>query len=52
MAILGVAMLVTYSVQNVIILLVISPMGPPMAAVWQPGKLQNLHYVIQDRIYG
>ena len=52
MAILDVAMLVTYSVQSVIILLVISPMGPPMAAVWQPGKLQNLHYVIQDRIYG
>ena len=51
-ALLGVAVLVSYSVQNVIILLVISPMGPPMAAVWQPGKLQNLHYVIQDRIYG
>ena len=55
-AILGVAVLVTYSVQNGIILLVIaflvSPMGLPMAAAWLLGKLQALRYTIQDWIYG
>ena len=53
---LGVAVLVTYSVQNGIILLVIaflvSPMGLPMAAAWLLGKLQDLRYAIQDRVYG
>ena len=55
-AILGVAVLVTYSPQNGIILLVIaflvSPMGLPMAAAWLLGKIQDLRYAIQDRIYG
>ena len=55
-AVLGVAVLVTYSVQNGIILLVIaflvSPMGLPMAAAWLLGKLQALRYTIQDWIYG
>ena len=50
-AVLGVAVLVTYSVQNGIILLV-SPMGLPMAAAWLLGKLQALRYTIQDWIYG
>ena len=53
---LGLAVLVTYSVQNGIILLVIaflvSPMGLPMAAAWLVGKVQNLLYAIQDAVYG
>ena len=51
-----VAVLVTYSPQNGIILLVIafliSPMGLPMAAAWLLGKIQDLRYAIQGRIYG
>ena len=53
---LGLAVLVTYSVQNGIILLVIaflvSPMGLPMAAAWLVGKVQDLRYAIQDAVYG
>ena len=53
---LGLAVLVTYSVQNGIILLVIaflvSPVGLPMAAAWLVGKVQNLRYAIQDAVYG
>ena len=45
-AILGVAVLVTCSVQNGLILLVIafavSPFGLPMAAAWLLGQLQKL----------
>ena len=52
---LGLAVLVTYSVKNGIILLVIaflvSPVGLPMAAAWLLGKIQDLRYTIQDRIY-
>lgn len=55
-AILGVAVLITYSPQNGIILLVIafliSPLGLPMAAAWLLGKIQDLRYAIQDGIYG
>lgn len=55
-AFLGVAVLVTYSPKNGVILLVIaflvSPMGLPMAAVWLLGKIQDLRYAIQDRVYG
>ena len=53
---LGLAVLVTYSVQNGIILLVIaflvSPMGLPMAAAWLVGKVQDLRFAIQDAVYG
>ena len=53
---LGLAVLITYSVKNGVILLVIallvSPMGLPMAAAWFLGKIQDLRYAIQDRIYG
>lgn len=53
---LGLAVLVTYSVQNGIILLVIaflvSPVGLPMAAAWLIGKVQDFKYWIQDGIYG
>lgn len=52
---LGLAVLVTYSVKNGAILLIIaflvSPMGLPMAAAWLLGKVQDLRYAIQDRVY-
>lgn len=55
-ALLGIAVLVTYSPQNGIILLVIaflvSPVGLPMAAAWLLGKVQDLRYMIQDAAYG
>ena len=53
---LGLAVLVTYSVQNGIILLVIaflvSPVGLPMASVWLVSKVQDLRFAIQDAVYG
>ena len=55
-ALLGVAVLLTYSLQNGLILLVmaflISPMGLPLAAIWLMGKEQSLKFAIQDWIYG
>ncbi|MCI6249043.1 CD1845 family protein [bacterium] len=55
-ALLGIAVLATYSPQNGIILLVIaflvSPVGLPMAAAWLLGKVQDLRYMIQDAVYG
>ena len=55
-ALLGVAVLVTYSPQNGVILLVIaflvSPAGLPIAAVWLVGKVQDLRFAIQDAVYG
>ena len=55
-ALLGVAVLVTYSPQNGVILLVIaflvSPVGLPMAAAWLVGKVQDLRFAIQDAVYG
>ena len=51
-ALLGVAVLITYSPQNGVILLVmaflISPMGLPLAAIWLLGKVQSLKFAIQD----
>lgn len=56
LALLGVAVLSTYSPQNGFILLLmaflISPMGLPLAAIWLLGKVQDLKYTIQDRVYG
>ena len=53
---LGVAVLITYSPQNGVILLVmaflISPMGLPLAAICLLGKVQNLKFAIQDWVYG
>lgn len=53
---LGLAVLMTYSVKNGVILLIIaflvSPMGLPMAAAWLLGKVQDLRYAIRDRVYG
>lgn len=55
-AVLGVAVLITYSPKNGIIALVmaflISPYGLPTAAFWLLGKIQDLKYAIQDRVYG
>jgi len=55
-ALLGVAVLLTCSLQNGIILLVmaflISPYGLPMAAIWLLGKMQDLKFAIQDLVYG
>ena len=55
-ALLGVAVLITYSPQNGIILLLmaflVSPYGLPMAAFWLLGKVQDLKYAIQDCVYG
>ena len=52
---LGIAVLITYSVRNGITLLVIaflvSPVGIPMAAVWLLGKVQAVRYAIQDWVY-
>ncbi len=53
---LGVAVLITYSPQNGIILMIlaflISPYGLPLAAIWLLGKVQDLKFAIQDRVYG
>ena len=55
-ALLGIAVLVTYSPQNGVILLVIaflvSPVGLPMAAAWLVSKVQDLRFAIQDAVYG
>lgn len=56
LSIFGVLALVTHQVTNGIILLVmaflVSPYGIPMAAAWLLGKIQDLRYAIQDRVYG
>ena len=50
-AILGVAVLATYSLKNGLILLTIaflfSPMGIPMLAVWVLGRLQNISCLLK-----
>ena len=55
-ALLGVAVIITYSPQNGAILLVmaflISPMGLPLAAIWLLGKVQSLKFTIQDWAHG
>ena len=55
-ALLGVAVLVAYSPQNGLILLVIafliSPFGLLKLAFWLLGQVQGLKYAIQDLIYG
>ena len=54
-ALLGGAVLVTYSPQNGRILLVIafliSPFGLPKLAFWLLGKVQDLKFAIQDLVY-
>lgn len=55
LGLLGVAVLIIYSPQNGIILLVlaflVSPYGLPLAAIWLLGKVQDLRYAIQDAVY-
>ena len=55
-ALLGLAVLVNYSPQSGVLLLVIaflvSPLGLPMAAAWLVGKVQDLRFAIQDAVYG
>ena len=54
-ALLGVAVLLTCSLQNGILLVMaflISPYGLPMAAIWLLGKVQDLKFAIQDLVYG
>ena len=55
-ALLGIAVLITYSPQNGLILLLmaflIGPMGLPLAAIWLLGKVQSLKFAIQDWVYG
>lgn len=52
---LGVAVLVTYSPKNGLILLVIafliSPFGLPKLAFWLLGKVQNFQYLLQNIIH-
>lgn len=52
---LGIAVLLTYSVRNGMILLVIafllSPLGLTTAAAWLLGRVQALRYFIQDAVY-
>lgn len=54
-AFLGVAVLLTSSVQNGIILLVIafllSPMGLTTAVAWLLGRVQAVRYFIQDAVF-
>ena len=53
---IALAVLITYSPQNGFILLLmailISPMGLPLAAIWLLGKVQDLKFAIQDWMYG
>ena len=55
-ALLGVAVLITYSLQNGLILLVmailISPMELPLAEIWLLGKVQSLKFAIRELVYG
>ena len=55
-ALLGVAVLVTYCPHNGFILLgiafLISPFGLPKLALWLLGKVQDLKFVIQNLVYG
>ena len=54
--ILATSLLLTYSLQNGVILLVmaflISPMGLPLAAIWLLSKVQSLKFAIQELVYG
>lgn len=52
----GVFQLIVGPRHNGVIVLVlaflISPFGLPMAAIWLLGKVQDLKFAIQDKIYG
>ncbi len=54
-ALLGVTVLVTYSPKSdfilLLIALIIRPFGLPKLAFWLLGKVHNLKFAIQDRVY-
>lgn len=56
LGILGILVLITGQITNGIIVLVmaflVSPFGIPMVAARLLGKIQDLRYAIQDRVYG
>ena len=56
LSLLAVAVLITYSVKNGIILLLIafliSPLGLPMLAVWLLGKLQSTNAAVRAFLNG
>lgn len=56
LAFLGVLLLIVGPRHNGVIVLVIafllSPYGLPLAAIWLLGKVQDLKFAIQDKIYG
>lgn len=53
---LGLLVLFSGNVQNAVILFflafLVSPVGIPMAAAWMVGKVQDVRYAIQDRVFG
>lgn len=53
---LGLLVLLSGNVQNAVILFIlaflVSPVGIPMAAAWMVGKVQDVRYAIQDRVFG
>ena len=55
LGLLGVAVLITYSPQNGLILLVlaflVSPYRLPVAANWLVGKVQDLEFSIKDAVF-
>ncbi|WP_341273121.1 CD1845 family protein [Intestinimonas timonensis] len=55
-ALWGVFQLIVGPRHNGVIVLIlaflISPYGLPMAAIWLLGKVQDLKFAIQDKIYG
>ncbi len=56
LGLLGVGVLLTVSVPQGIVILVmaflVSPLGLPMAAAWLLSKLMELKYLIQAKVYG
>lgn len=56
LGLLGVGVLLTTSVPQGIVILImaflVSPMGLPMAAAWFLSKLMGLKYLIQEKVYG
>ena len=45
-------MIVKMILKLLLMAFLIGPMGLPLAAIWLLGKVQDLKYTIQDRVYG
>ena len=45
-------MIVKMMLKLLLMAFLISPMRVPLAAIWLLGKVQDLKYTIQDRVYG